>query len=626
MNFSKVVLTIIFFVNSLIRAEAQELYMPYNVRQAYEAGTRSYDGKPGANYFQNKSEYSINAVFDPESLILRGKEWITYYNNSPNALDKIVFRLYQDLFKKGNLRDNPVNMSDVYEGTTITNITVNDTVINLNDRYSQTREGTTMIVRPGFYILPGRSVRIFVQWEFRMPEKTTIRYGTYNKTSFMIAYWYPQIAVYDDIDGWDIIDYNGTQEFYNDFSDYEVEISVTSGNMVWATGNWENAADLLSPEQFERYNQAQASDEVIKIFSSREDYKSVKHKKNNVFKFRSSGTTDFAFAVSDNYLWDAVSTKINGIENRITMHAVYPKKSTDFKWVANIGKEAFKHYSEDVISVSYPFNHVVAFNGSGGMEFPMMINDGDRGDYGGALSVTSHELGHMYLPFMAGINEKKYAWMDEGLVTMLGRETEKKIMPDKQPDDYFITIMAAFGGEEQEIPPMIPSNQLRGVSYQIQAYYRPATAFSYLKEYLGEETFRKALAEFLEQWKGKHPIPYDLFYTFNRTCQKNLDWYWNAWFFNPGWVDVAVKDVIYEKEKCTLHLQNEGGLPVPLIIYFVFEDGHKEIAEVPADIWKNNRFSCSYSREMEVSPKEIYIDWKSIPDKNTDNNRFTLIK
>ncbi len=615
-----------FLLVGIPEANSQELYMPYNIREAFENGTRSKDGKPGTEYFQNRSDYVIKAAFDPDTRILKGKEWITYYNNSPNQLDRIVMRLYQDFFKKGNLRDIQVDPTDINNGTTLVRIAVNDTAIDPGDRVAVTRSGTTLVIRPGFYINPGTSVKLFLQWDFQMPEFTTLRYGTYTSTSFMIAYWYPQVAVYDDIDGWDMIDFNGTQEFYNDFCNYKVEITIPGGYMVWATGNWENPADILPDDLFKKYKLAETSDEVIHIFSSKNDYNPLKKKKDDTFLFTSRGTTDFAFSVSNEYLWDAAGTDSGNSDERITIHAVYPKKSTDFKDVAVMGTKIVDRLAQNIFSYPFPYHQVTAFNGSEGMEFPMMINDGDRGSYTGALNVTSHELAHMYLPFLVGINEKKYAWMDEGMVTLLGKETEKLIDPEKFSGNYFLVVYRFFSGGEQEIPPMIPSNQLRGMAYQIQAYYRPASALYYLQKYLGTELFAKALTEFINRWKGKHPTPYDLFFTFNDVCQKNLNWFWNAWFFQPGWVDVSVSDAVYHDGKCRVSLNNEGGLPVPLHIDFIFDDGHRETAEVPTDIWKAGRFASTFTIELPSRPKEIVVDWNSIPDKNPGNNRFLLTK
>ncbi len=602
----------------------QELYMPYNLKQAYEKGTRSFNGNPGDNYFQNGSSYKIKASFDPETKWLKGNEWITYHNNSRHSLDKIVLRIYQDLFKKGNPRDLTLQPEDIHDGTIIKKISINDTLIDLNDIYAIQRKGTNMILMLNKHLLPGKSVHLFLSWEFKLPEKTQRRYGTYNKTSFFVAYWYPQVAVYDDIDGWDLIDFTGTHEFYNDFCDFNIEITVPANYLVWATGDWENPDKILKEPYLSKLKAAHASNEVINIISENDSWNVSKNKKKNTFAYIASNVTDFAFAVSNNYLWDAASIKPENCNNRVMMQAIYPKKSIDFYSVVEIGKQTIKMLSEDITDICFPFQNVTAFNGSGGMEFPMMINDGDYENYSRAVYVTSHEITHMYFPFLVGINEKKYAWMDEGLVTLLPKEVEKKLVKGIFPYKKLRDIFEDFSGNEQEIPMMVPSNQLRGTTYRMHAYYRPSNAFYFLREYLGYKRFNEALQQFILSWQGKHPTPYDLFFTFNHITEENLNWYWDAWFFKPGWVDMAIENVTIYDNECKVTLINNGRLPVPIILYFVSEDNKKETITISANVWKDGNNKYILSKQINEPLKEVYIDEFSIPDKNYSNNHFII--
>ncbi len=613
-----------FFTLVIVPATSQELYIPYNIVQAYESGSRSDDGRPGPEYFQNKSSYRIKAEFDPDLKILKGKEWITYDNRSNDVLTRIVFKLYQDYYQRGGIRDKSISPDDLHDGTRIKYLSVNDMVFDVSDPLKVIRSGTNMIVMLEEYLLPKAALKIIIEWEFDFPVKTTERFGTYNKCSFFVGYWYPQVAVYDDIDGWDVIEYNGTQEFYNDFNDYECEITVPSEYLVWATGNWLNPDDILKDIYLERYNMAKSSDEVVHIITAKDFKNHSRNKRKSVFKYYASHVTDFAFAVSKKYLWDARSVQCSGNEERITAHAVYSKKAYEFHQVPDIAAQSICLLADEIIGVPFPFDHLVAFHGSEGMEFPMMINDGDYSDYKGTVDVTAHEIGHTYFPFLVGTNEKKYAWMDEGLITFLPKEILRILVKDDFPYQSDLAIFKAFSGDEQEVALMIPSNQLRGITYQVHAYYRSSVAFYFLSDYLGNDDFKKALKEFISRWEGKHPTPYDFFFTFNDVTGQDLNWFWDAWFFNPGWVDLSVANVEVQDETCLVRIENKGGLPVPIDLNFIYTDGKTESVKINADCWKKDYNRLSYKKVLSGKIRQVYIDEKHLPDKNPVNNYFIL--
>jgi hypothetical protein len=603
---------------------SQELYIPYNIVEAYESGSRQIDGRPGPDYFQNKSSYKIKAEFDPDSKKLTGKEWITYYNNSNEILTRIVFKLYQDYFKKGGIRDKSVNPDDLHDGTRITCLSVNDTVYDVSDPFKIIRSGTNMVIMLEDYMLPKTALKIMVEWEFNFPVKTTERFGTYNKSSFFVAYWYPQVAVFDDIDGWDIIEYTGTQEFYNDFNDFSCEITVPSDYLVWATGDWLNPDKILKETYLQLYNLAKSSDEIVHIITGKELTKPSINKRKNVFEYNATNVTDFAFAVSKKYLWDARSVQCMNSDERVLINALYSKKAVEFQNVPDIAAKSICLLADDIIGIPFPFNNLTAFQGSEGMEFPMMINDEDYADYKGTVNVTAHEIGHTYFPFLVGTNEKKYAWMDEGLVTFLPKEIERVLTNDNFPYHNNLAIFKAFSGDEQEVALMIPSNQLRGIAYQVHAYYRSSVAFFYLRDYLGKEDFQKALKEFIGRWAGKHPTPYDFFYTFNEVTGMDLNWFWSAWFFNEGWVDLSVENIEIQDETYFILIENPGGLPVPVDLNFVYTDGETESVSIKADCWKQDNKRFTYKKTSTKKIRQVYINEKYLPDKNSENNYFLI--
>ena len=266
----------------------QDLFMPRNIQSAYEEGTRSLNGEPGENYWQNSSDYKIKVEVNPQEKILTGLEEITYYNNSPDTLGRIVLRLYQDIFKKGNARDFSVTGEAINEGVQIKYISIHNIPVDIDDVKVFRQEGTNVFIKLDEPIPPESEIDLYVEWSFIIPSKVKLRMGAYDSTSFFIAYWYPQIAVYDDIDGWDTHNYGGYQEMYNDFSNFEVEVTVPNTFAVWGTGKLENVEQILQKKYLDRFYAAENADIVISIIDTI-DLKTGKifidDKEKNIWKF-----------------------------------------------------------------------------------------------------------------------------------------------------------------------------------------------------------------------------------------------------------------------------------------------------------------------------------------------------
>ena len=230
-----------------------------------------------------------------------------------------------------------------------------------------------------------------------------------------------------------------------------------------------------------------------------------------------------------------------------------------------IAKEALEYFSTDLPGVPYPYPSFTVFNGGGGMEYPMIINDESNTTEAGTVGLTSHEAAHTYFPFYMGINEKKYAWMDEGLAVMLPIKFQSQV-EGNDPLGRNAGYYAVFAGKELEMPLMIPSILLRSPSYRVASYSKPGVAYHYLQDFLGRDTFRKALQEYIYRWNGKHPIPYDFFNSFDDYLGKDLSWYWKPWFFEFGVPDLAIKS--YDKKNNLLEMEIEkvGNIPIPIKI------------------------------------------------------------
>ena len=603
--------------------KTSDLYMPKEIKQSYDKGTRTYDGTAGKNYFVNKTNYSIKAEFNPETRLLEGEETITYTNNSPDSLKFIYFNLYQDLFKKGNKRDRDIGFVDITDGVQINKIVYNNKEIDVKSKNVSNYSSMLKIKLPK-KLAPGETSDIDINWNFTLPGKVHVRMGTYGDKNFFIAYWYPKVAVYDDIVGWNKIGHSGFAEFYNDFGDFDVEITVPGEYNIWSTAVLQNSEDLYTKKYLKRIAKSKETEDIIPIITVEDRKKGdiLKKAEKHVWKFKSEQTPDFAFAVSKTYIWDATSLKSG--DRRISVNAVYKPDSKDFHEVAEISRNSIKYFTEEIPAVPYPYPQLTAFNGSGGgIEFPGMINDGDMRTKVWTLRLTSHEIGHAYFPFYTGLNEQKYAWMDEGLISFFPQFVIEKYT-DKEDFvfiKYNISIYNHSAGTFNDIPLMISSDIIGNYpTYRFNAYVRSSVSFYLLYQYIGKEKFSKGLNLFTERWKNKHPIPYDLFYTFNEVAGEDLAWFWKPWFFEFGHADLSIKKTYStEVNKVIVIIENKTGFPVPIHLTAEYENGETKLIEANMKIWSKGE--QTYKLHVpEKGLKKLILNTETIPDAYPDDN------
>ena len=616
-------LLLFFFLQTGIINSQSNLYMPLNIKKAYDKGTRSYDGKPGSKYWQNKSEYKIKVSVNPETRMLEGSETIKYFNKSPDILNQLVIRLYQDINKYGNIRMRALTKEALSDGVKIEKIIINKKKMK---SFSQYRTGTNLFIDLPNPLSPGKNATIEIEWSFIIPKGSNIRMGTYGPSTFIVAYWYPQISVYDDIDGWDIINYTGEQEFYNDYSSFDVEITVPNNICAWATGTLHNPKNILTSEYLSRYIKALESNSVINIITT-DDLETgnifYASSENNTWHYKADNVTDFAFAMSDHYLWDAVSLKLaNG--SSVLISTAYDPKSEDFYEVAEISRVSIQMFSEDFPAVPFPYNRFTVFNGTGGMEYPMMANDGSRFSRSSTVNVTSHEISHTYFPFYVGTNERKYGWMDEGLAQILPLNIQDSLA--KNNNQIFSNVFSYLleAGNEMEMPMMTPSNLLDYPTLGTASYFRPAVAFILLRDILGDEVFESTLREFIYRWNGKHPIPYDFFFTFNNVTGENLDWFWKPWFFERGYPDLSIKDVKVSGNKVEVIIEKIGLLPIPVELRLIADDLSEIIIYKDSSIWKNGESQITLEKNIDQKIELVELGSSIIPDVNKKNNTFEI--
>ncbi|MBE0551139.1 MAG: M1 family metallopeptidase [Ignavibacterium sp.] len=622
----RIFLFLLLFVLTIILEAQDNSYIPLNIRPAYEKGTRSLDGKPGPNYWQNKAEYNIKVNLDPRTKLLQGSEDIIYYNNSPDSLSQIVIRLYHNISKPNARRDFYLGENAINDGVKIKRIALRDRKIELNDNSIVNVSGTNLSIKLAEKLEPNSKINLSLDWEITLPTIPSIRYGSYDSTSMFVAYWYPQISVYDDVDGWDRLDYAGTLEMYNDFNDYTVELTVPAGFQVWATGVWQNADEILNQKYLDRYNSAWKSDDVIKIVDQVDLFDNDIYKTksgSHTFKFKADYVPDFAFGISNNYLWDAVSFEVDKkTGRRVYCAAAYRQTSPDFIDVAYYAKETLKYFSFEMPGVLYPYPSATVFNGAGGMEFPMIVNNGREDTKAGTVGLTSHELAHTYMPFYMGTNERKYPFMDEGWAVMLPYDFQERMVDGNTPRIRTVKGYESFAGNELDLPLMIPSPIISYRSYRISAYNKPAIAYDILRKTLGDDLFLKALQAFMERWNGKHPIPTDFFFTFNEVTGQDLSWFWKPWFYNFSYPDLSISNIKSKKNSIVVEVKNIGSLPLPIQLQVMFKDVVVKEVYKNADIWKSGKDKIELKIDGVKNFDAVILGSELIPDVNSIDNVY----
>lgn len=606
-------------------AQQSSLYMTKELKRAYENGTRSYDGQPGKNYFQNRTDYDIQVEFDPYSRLLTGKEAVTYTNNSPDTLVRTVINLYANILKKGATRKKSLNPDDAGDGMNVSRLVVNGSAFDL-ERNPPYLDGKNLIVRLPAPLPPGGTAEFEIDWQYTFQGNSNIREGRYHETTFFIAYWFPRIAVYDDIDGWDRHIYNAEQEFYHEYGDYNVSVTVPAEFYVWASGLLQNAVEVLSDREYRLFTESKTTDSIIPILTADSHDQGSASRKNQkkTWKFRAAYLPDFAFALSDTYLWDATSVAVG--DKRVHVHAVYFRDSKDFHEVAAISRETIRLLSDSVMQVPFPYPQMTAFNGHFGMEFPMMVNDGDAANRNGTLFVTAHEIAHTYFPFWVGTNEHKYAWMDEGLITFLPKTIEDALSHDPDYRAFLANIRtySHYAAGKYDAPPMMPSDQLAGMTYMYVSYSRSAVAFYVLQDILGNELFKKCLVSFIDRWAGKHPTAYDLFYTFEDVSGQDLGWFWQPWFFEFGYPDLSVNSVSEGEKGLDILIHREGGFPVPVNLLVTYTDGTQDEINQSASLWHEGAVEVLITLNSRKRVKTVEVNARTVPDVHSGNNRFDL--
>ncbi|MDX2070462.1 MAG: M1 family metallopeptidase [Haliscomenobacter sp.] len=704
---------------------------------------RTASGAPGESYWQQRVDYDIKVELDDEKQKIRGTEMITYYNNSPHPLTYLWLQLDQNVVHPE---------SDTYKtatntlGERVSAGQLNSMLDNSFDgghkiEYVKDATGKALkftIVKtmmrvdlPTPLIAKTGKIQLQIGWNYNINDRQNPALGADSRGGYeffpedgnylyTITQWFPRLAVYDDYNGWQHKQFLGQGEFTLPFGNYTVAITVPSDHIIAATGQLQNAKDVLTAEQQKRFEESKTATKPVVIVSQEEatQKEKTKAKDKKTWIYKAENVRDFAFGSSRKFIWDAMGVKIEGSPVPTVMAmSYYPKEANPL--YGHLSTEAVAHtlrvYSKHTIP--YPYPVAISVEASNGMEYPMICfnygrpeKDGtysDRIKYG-MLGVIIHEVGHNFFPMIVNSDERQWTWMDEGLNTfcqfLAEQEWQRDFPSGRGPARNIVGYMKA----DKAVQNPIMTNSESVIQFGNNAYAKPATALNILREtVMGRELFDFAFREYARRWAFKHPTPYDLFRTMEDASGVDLDWFWRGWFFTTDNVDISLdavtefrldtknpeiekplaskkskeqleRDVTYQnnkrdlattaverneglkdfynsydpnapaptdreryerylaslgpKEKAIiearknyyqLDLSNQGGLVMPLIIKFEFEDGTSETQRIPAEIWRMDDKKISKVFAFAKPVKQVILDpQEETADVNTENNYY----
>ncbi|MGV3629681.1 MAG: M1 family metallopeptidase [Bacteroidota bacterium] len=532
---------------------------------------RNASGGPGHAYYQQKADYKIAITLDDAKQQIKGEETITYTNNSPDNLEFLWLQLDQNIYAE-NSDSRLIEVEKMEDFRSIGDVKRKffnfdggfkiESVKSSSDQNLQYFINKTMMrINLEKPLGPKQSISFKVKWWYNINDRSKVggrsglEYFEEDKNYlYTIAQFFPRMCVYNDVEGWQNKQFLGSGEFTLPFGDYEVSITVPEDHVVAATGELQNAGDVMTSEQRNRMKSAYTAAEPVQIITQKEAEENEKEgtTKNKTWKFKATNVRDFAFASSRKFMWDAQGVKIAG--KTVLAMSYFPKEGNPLwdRYSTKLVAHTIKTYSKFTVDYPYPVAISVHTNRIG-MEYPMICFNGGRPEKDGTYSeetkygmwgVIIHEVGHNFFPMIINSDERQWSWMDEGLNTFVQylteQEWERGYPSRRGPAPYITDYMR---GDKKYISPIMTNSES---IYQFgnNAYGKPATALNILREtIMGRELFDYAFKMYCERWKFKHPTPADLFRTMEDASAVDLDWFWRGWFFSTDYVDISLDEV-----------------------------------------------------------------------------------
>ena len=595
---------------------------------------RTGSGRPGSKYWQQRVDYTISAELDPARNEIRGREKIHYVNRSPDTLTYLWLFVEQNICEPNSITNQLNQPPLAFLGSSFDfscqgfNSAPRLESLTIAGREAKrTRFGTTLRVDLASPVAPGGVVDLNAAWHFNVPAQGAGRMG-HDGALYEIAQWHPRLAVYDDVKGWNHDPYIGAGEFYLEYGNYDVTLTVPAEDIVAATGELMNPAQTLTAAQRQRLVLARKSDTTIAIIRADEAGNVAKTRPSTrtpgnpntiQWHFTATNVRDFAFAAGPELRWDASGY------NGILIDNLYRPKADKWPEVNKIGRAAIKYFSEQWFP--YPWSHATTVEGPiEGMEYPMLTftpNSPTREDQ---QWVIAHEFGHQWFPMIVGSNERLYPWMDEGFNTFIDLANAAQYFAGTAYGDSIevhpLHLYGEHGVAGNEQPLIEKPTEVRDLFWG--GYQKPALMMQMLRyEVLGKERFDAAFREYIRAWAFKHPTPADFFRVMRDQSGMDLDWFWRGWIFTTARLDQAADSISRSKDGVTtVHLTNRGSMVMPAELKLTFDDGTTQTVKLPVEMWNlGDHFGyrvpgTKVVKSVELDPR------RALPDIDRGNNRW----
>lgn len=639
----KAVLSCLFciFLSGIVNAQLgsnQYLFDP--IEGLPTSAYRSNSGMPGEHYWQNKADYEITAELDADKQTVTGRVNITYTNNSPFDLKFLWIHLDQNKFREDSRGTQTTPLSGGrFSGLPTNGFEIASVGVEMSPYTSENPEYKITDTR--MYIplrnavrKNGGQVRVYINYSFEIPEYGADRMGkveTEDGWIFQLGQWYPRMAVFDDIKGWNVEPYIGAGEFYLEYGNFDYKITVPYDHIVAGSGLLMNPEEVLTEKQIERLKVAENSDATVFVIEEKEAGKPKKTRPVNkgtvTWHFKMDNTRDVAWASSPTFIWDAAKINLSNGKQALAMSVYPPESSGERAWGRSTEyvKASIEHYSKTWMDYPYP----VAVNIAGqptGMEYPGVSFTQYEKKGEKLWKTTDHEFGHTWFPMIVGSNERLFPWMDEGLNIFMNHYCTKAFNNNEYQSRFHSMndYLARFTDREREsvntFPDVCQSEHLGMV-----AYYKPGIALYMLREMvLGHERFDRAFKAYMNRWAYKHPVPSDFFATMENVAGEELDWFWRGWLYSNHLLDQSVGKVKYvnddPKQGAHITVNNRKKLLMPVQLEITDKKGKTERVKLPVEIWqRGNTWTFEYNSKNEL--KSIVIDPDGLlPDVNRKNN------
>ena len=585
---------------------------------------RLASGAPGPEYWQQRADYTIAATLDTARQQVSGSVTIRYTNNSPDTLRFVWLQLDQNLYRPGSKgsmlfpADSRWGVRGFKGGYDIDGLQANGRPATLHVDDTMGRIDLDQPVAP-----KGGRVTLTMRFAFRVPEHGSDRMGR-DGTLYEIAQWYPRMAVYDDIRGWNTDPYLGQGEFYLEYGDIDYSVTAPAGYVVAGSGVLQNPGEVLTAAQRERLARAARADSTVAIVTN-DEARATPTPGTKTWHFRAENVRDVAWAGAPDFRWDARNA------GGVLAQAYYQIAKAGKAWEQGAEQTAWSIRTFSTLFHPYPYPQATSVAGPvGGMEYPMfvMVHYGNPlDDPKSIFSTLNHEHGHEWFPMVVGSNERRYAWQDEGFNTYIDAFALERRTPGTTPYPGYVTNWRKAVDNKVDVPLMTPPDRIDATALGALGYRKPAVVLLALRDnVVGRETFDRAFREYVRRWAFKHPSPADFFRTVENVSGLDLGWYWRAFWYSTDVLDIGIDDVTMRQEEgktnAVVALHRYTSVPFPVKLRLLFNDNTTRDVSLPVEIWsRGQRYEAEISVKGPVIGARLWPDG-IVPDWNTTNDAW----